>query len=134
MHRPSRFARAGRALVGLITVWCLGCSGYEPLLGSLLGADATSGMVCASDMTMNGASAEPSTDAAKTGAGDRAQVAAASDHRVFDCGCGSCHAASPAQWNVAVMGPALPLIVPALPTQPLDVPRVPLLPPPEFET
>ena len=39
-RRPSPLVRSLRAFVGLATIWCLGCSSYEPFLDSLLGTRA----------------------------------------------------------------------------------------------
>src|SRR5438046_3153073 len=56
MHRsPATLPRAARALVGLVTIWCLGCSGYDPLLRSLVGANAGAMMACDPEMPMGAA-------------------------------------------------------------------------------
>ena len=49
MKRPTTAVLIARAFTGLVTVWCLGCSGYEPLLNALLGTGAV--MTCASEMS-----------------------------------------------------------------------------------
>ena len=52
MRRPPTASSAlVRLFTGLITVWCLGCSGFDPLLDSLVGS--SSDMICGSAMTMS---------------------------------------------------------------------------------
>ena len=130
-HRSSPLLRAARALVGLVTIWCLGCSGYEPLIDSLLGAGAGSMMECGSAAMADATDASPSV----AGGTDHGQsgVSTPTDTQAFDCGCGnSCHAPSPAQSTIAALNPAIPVIEQAEPVEPASVSRVPLLPPPEF--
>src|SRR5438128_96305 len=114
--RTSPALRATRALAGLVTVWCLGCAGYEQLLNPLVGGDVAS-MSCATAMS-----------------GDHIQlsVSATSTHEGFDCGCGGmCHALSPAPVVAPGAHTAVPMIAVRAPTAPVGVTRVPLLPPPE---
>lgn len=130
MHRPSSFVRAGRALVGLITLWCLGCSSYEPLLSALLGEKGTTMMVCNGDMT-------PPTASDASTASDRHHaaraVSVAVNDRGFDCGCGgSCHAPSPAFAAIAAPLSRVAGVDQQQPSEPLSVARTPLLPPPEL--
>ena len=130
MRRPSRFVRTGRVLVGLITLWCLGCSSYEPLLSALLGGKATTMMVCDADMTPPTAS-DASTTADRDHAGGT--VSAAATDRGFDCGCGgSCHAPSPAFAAIAAPLSRVASVDQQQPSEPLSIARTPLLPPPEL--
>jgi hypothetical protein len=115
MRRATPLLRATRAIVGLVTIWCLGCSGYEPLLGSLLGSRTSAMMACDGQAPTSAPS-----------------VSAVPDSHGFDCGCGSCHAASAVQWRVDYSPPTLAAIVQPEPTEPAFIARVPLLPPPEF--
>jgi len=56
MTRPSRLTRTLRSLTALVTVWCLGCGAFDPLIASLFpGADGPM-MVCASEAPVSGAS------------------------------------------------------------------------------
>lgn len=144
-RHPSRLLRCSRALIGLVTLWCLGCSGYETLLGSMLGASAGVGMNCASGATM---ADDPAVDrhvVDRTDAGDADMsvgsssdragltVSAPADARGFDCGCGgSCHAPSPALVAVAAPVSPVPAVEPSPPSEPASVSRKPLLPPPEL--
>ena len=91
-RRPSISTLMARTLTALLTVWCLGCSGFDPLLGAIMGR--TSGMTCQSDTRMDRQpeSAAPSVSAAS--------VTASSS--TFDCGCGSCHSTAPNNWTVAL--------------------------------
>ncbi len=128
MHRPSHLVRAGRALVGLITLWCLGCSSYEPILGSLLGVKTAVMMTCDTDKT------PPATSAA-VAASDRDHIGgtvSGSEERGFDCGCGgSCHAPSPTFAAIAAALSPVAAVEQQLPSEPLSIARAPLLPPPE---
>jgi len=133
VRRPSLLLRFSRALTGLVTVWCLGCSSYEPLLSSLLGAKAGAMMNCDSDVTTPSDASDASV--APIGDHDGFTVSAATDQRGYDCGCGSsCRAPSPSFAAVA----GAPSLVPAAdhsePSEPASVARAPLLPPPEFTT
>jgi hypothetical protein len=132
-RRPSFLLRASRAMVGLVTVWCLGCSGYEPLLDGLLGATPSSMMRCASDMDTGAAvDAAPST-VTEQSHDAHASVSVPANDQGFDCGCGgSCHAPSPTP--SVTPAPRIPVtaVVQAQPSAPPSVFRAPLLPPPEF--
>jgi hypothetical protein len=130
MRRPSRLVRASRALVGLITLWCLGCSSYEPLLDSLIGGKARAMMTCDTDMTAPAASHAP---AASEPDHTASAISASPDDRGFDCGCGgSCHAPSPAFATIAVPRSPIAAVDQPQPSEPLSIARTPLLPPPEF--
>jgi hypothetical protein len=111
---------ATRTFTGLITVWCLGCSGFDPLLGALLGASR--GMSCASEMSASAPESQPGTASVQD---------ASTAERGVDCGCGSCHAASPVAWVGVVDTPATPDLVRVTPVEPLSVTRAPVVPPPE---
>jgi len=107
--------------VALITIWCLGCSGYEPLLGSLSGAQSK---------VMSCASAEASDGGAAT-----TISTVASSHDRFDCGCsGSCHAPRPVEQPTVAERLAIPRVEQAAMREPASVSRPPLLPPPETAT
>lgn len=126
VHRPPSLpTRLARALVALITVWCLGCSGYEPLLDSLLG-NADGGMSCA-EMVQ---SADHGASATSSAVG-----AATAQHDSFDCGCGqSCHASSPLSGTPRSVLDVVPAVASLEVSTPPSVTRAPLLPPPETGT
>jgi hypothetical protein len=133
MFRPTSLTiRATRALVALITVWCLGCSGFEPLVDALFDRVAGSGMTCGpggADAGETGGMA--ATDSPLT-PGITSVLAQADDHRSFDCGCGqSCHGVSPMVWRDTTRPAPLPQVASADASQPPNVVRAPLLPPPE---
>ena len=125
IRRPTIATKFTRTLTALITVWCLGCSGYEPLLNSLFGQ--SSGMTCGSDMVGSMGMSE----SAPTSSVATATVSAAGDHG-FDCGCGSCHSASPQTLAVHLDHPAPPTLNVAVVGEPLSVSRPPLAPPPQL--
>lgn len=127
MRRPSTLLRAVRAMTAVITLWCLGCSGFEPLLDAALGSGSTV-MTCGSD----GGAAGTSMAASPDGSTGNATVSAAVDsHRGFDCGCGSCHSASPSTWALQATPHVAPTVSFALAGELLSVVRAPLLPPPQ---
>jgi hypothetical protein len=125
-QRPRVATLFARAFTGLITVWCLGCSGYESLLNSLL-AHST-GMTCGSEMTGDMAIGQTDDGAS---AAPTASVAESAPRDGFDCGCGSCNAASPQIWNVQVATAAPPTVVSMIVIAPLSVTRSPIAPPPQ---
>lgn len=131
-RRPSLALRAFRGLVVLVTVWCTGCTGFEPLIGAALGISET-GMVCASDAGAMADGSQMST--AKGVDGPHSSTVSALPTSPaqpgFSCGCTSCQTVAPAMWSFAAL-PA-PAPTPAVATElPLvSVGRVPLLPPPE---
>lgn len=132
-RQPSLSLRVLRGLVVLVTVWCTGCTGFEPLLDAALGQNQA-GMVCASE---RGATTEMGQMSASS-AGDGSQTSPAmsalpttSAQQGFTCGCMSCQAVAPAAWSFALLpAPALPPVV-ATELPLVSVGRVPLLPPPE---
>lgn len=88
-------------------------------------------MVCDSDSGMAGAAREPS-DAPGATSPIRAASPATVTHAGFDCGCGSCHAASPTHW---ITVPARSPVAAGAHVEPIElasVSRSPLLPPPEL--
>lgn len=122
--------RVLRALTALVTVWCLGCSAYEPLLAELLSGSAGPGMACASESEV---SASATAAVASYDAGD-AKVATAADgtsDRGFECGCQSCHSAAPVVLSVLSQASLTPYVPESPPGELLSVPRAPLVPPPQ---
>lgn len=132
---PSPLVRALRTAIALVTIWCLGCSAYDPLLDSLFGSSAGSGMACASDAGARGTDAP----AAKAGTGDSvpsvSAMATDGGHSGggFACGCQSCHAASPAATAVAPAPLELPSAPAAEAATLVSAEREPLVPPPQVE-
>lgn len=131
MRHPSRIVRLTRALVGLVTVWCLGCSSYESIVASLLGAPSGSMMACGDESPVAPQiGAAPSEQSATRAV---ATIAATNESRSFDCGCGgSCHAPSPQAAAVSSQTAPIPVALQFAPTAPTSLTRAPLLPPPEF--
>lgn len=127
MRRPSSLLRLIRAMTAVITVWCIGCSGFEPLLGAVMGtSDAV--MTCGSVAGTTSSSRMSSSDEQT---GSSSVSAAADGHRGFECGCGSCHSASPSAF-VLPSGAGIALHAPFASVDTLvSVIRTPLLPPPQ---
>jgi cytochrome c553 len=128
MRRPSTLLRTIRALTAIVTVWCVGCSGFDPLLDAVLGAGA-SVMTCgANGGAMSGEASSPSANVEGAQATVSAVTAA---HHGFDCGCGSCHAAAPAQLSFDGIPQLAPTLSPFRIGKLASVVRAPLLPPPQ---
>ena len=127
LRRPTAAARLARMVIGIITVWCLGCSGYEPLLGSLLGRG--SGMSCGSEMAASLSASAAGNAGSATHAS--AFTAAGTARQAFDCGCGSCHAPSPDGFVIHLGRLAPPTTHVGVVTEPSSVTRTPIAPPPQ---
>lgn len=133
-RQPSTALRALRCFVVLVTVWCTGCSGYEPLLDAALGRSGV-GMDCASE---NGAPSAKSQGRAPAVAAEQSHAAGAisvlpmsSTEKGFSCGCSSCHAVTLASWSYTPLPAPAIALANALELPLVSVERVPLLPPPE---
>jgi hypothetical protein len=130
--RHSRSARVLMVLTSFVTVWCLNCSAFEPLLDALLGARSGI-MSCASMQAVDGS---PSTSGIAAASGDDAAIPHVSEpgyqRAGFDCGCGgSCHAPDASASPVASIRAFPPTIATIEAIQPVSADRMPLLPPPE---
>jgi hypothetical protein len=140
MRRPRRSAtRLVAALTALVTVWCLGCSAFDPLVEHLLGVG--SGMVCSSEggavigseMPAAGMEAETPTSTASQSHGV-STVSATQDSGAsgISCGCQSCTAPSPAMQVVASPAVVSPEAHVWSATTLLDIEHEPLVPPPQL--
>jgi hypothetical protein len=120
-----------RALTAIVTVWCLGCSAYEPVLAELLGTSGAPRMPCDSESEMGGSPTV--TAGASHGAGDAkvASAAATTSGRGFACGCQSCHAAAPVVLSVVSQTALTAYLPESTPAAPLSIARAPLVPPPQ---
>jgi hypothetical protein len=128
--RSSPLLRIGRAVTALVTVWCLGCSSFEPLLDSLLGAEGTGMMSCASEQMAQPSAGEPTVASTGTPAGSPTLDLPPAGSR-FSCACTSCQAPTPQAPIVAAVAEPMPGIEPSTLTTPLSVTRAPIAPPPE---
>ena len=122
-NRPGPAVLVSRVLTGIITIWCLGCSAFDPIFDLALGG-GRSAMSCASEM---------SSASRDLGAGSVVS-AEHSGARGNDCGCGSCHSASPQSIALAAQTPAAPRAEPVVLTVAISVSRAPVAPPPELQT
>lgn len=131
-RRPSLLVRVTRALVGLVTVWCLGCFGYEPIVDAMRGTRAVAGMDCDSMMASSANSENAATAAIDGGAPAPSAIGVASTHSGFDCGCGGlCHAVSITYASLAHAPLRVPLATRDQPAEPTSITRSPLPPPPQ---
>jgi len=115
-----------RALTALATVWCLGCSAFDPMLDALVGSRGMAGMDCAREM------GSPLTS-------DRGVAAVApspdgSGHIGYTCDCGGCFSASPHSAVLAMSTHTIPSPEPQVFARLLSVTRAPVAPPPELRT
>ena len=117
--RPALARRFTFALVGLVTNWCLGCSGYDSLLSSLIGDGVR--MSCESQMM---ASSSPVS-------GDASVSSIQTSDEGIDCGCQSCVASSPVVWSLRLPHVERPAATAWIAEAPLSIARAPLLPPPQ---
>ena len=135
-RRVSVSARAIRSLTALITVWCLGCSSFDPLFDGLGLGTASLGMECGSGEVMNvrdtGSDVSPAAAGRSAAGSERAVKAPADEHaQGYDCGCQSCHAPTPPQFafvGTPAVAPDAPITTPVALS---SVVREPLVPPPQ---
>jgi len=124
MPRRSRLTRTLGCLTALLTVWCLGCSAFDPLIASLF-PESGRMMVCAGDAPVSAIQTATQDEQA-------ASIAAAdSDGDGAACDCGSCYAPAPAALAVASPPGPLPQQPAAEPGLPPSFERAPLVPPPQ---
>ncbi|HEU4996136.1 MAG TPA: hypothetical protein VFT29_15070, partial [Gemmatimonadaceae bacterium] len=112
--------RVSRAVFGLLSIWCLGCTSLDVIIDRLVHHDAAaSGCVMADDAPVQG-----------SGNGTPTMQPSVDHSVVAGCGCDHC---------IAVQTPATAVAVAPLPTpdavehrlgNQLDVAREPLVPPP----
>jgi hypothetical protein len=122
-----------RSLVVLVTIWCTGCSGFEPVLDAALGRSGM-GMDCGSldSAPSNEARSTEATVAARPDAATSiSRLAMSTTERGFSCGCGSCHAVTLASWSFSPLPARAISLVDTSELALVSVGRVPLLPPPE---
>ncbi|HUR76819.1 MAG TPA: hypothetical protein VMZ22_02650 [Acidimicrobiales bacterium] len=123
MRRTSGLTRSIRTLTALVTVWCLGCSAFDPLIESLLPGDHPT-MVCASEA--------PSTvQLVKQEGGSIGAPANRDANDGASCGCGFCSAPAPTELVSSVPAPMVPQQPGLDAITPASVARTPLLPPPQ---
>jgi hypothetical protein len=127
-RHPSTVLRVIRMLTALITVWCTGCGGFEPLVDAAFGAKGVA-MTCPSG-DWSGVATSTVIAAAQVAPASVAVLSTSATERGYSCGCSSCHAVT-LGWSV--LPPAPPTQAPAaLPATTLaSVARALLLPPPE---
>ena len=151
MQRLRRFlssSRASRGLVGalaLMTIWNLGCVGFQPLLASDVGSAADRGMTSeAEGMLVVPAHVSPTpgnrSDASMTTVGPERGVASISapganaggSRHAAVCGCQSCHAPPSSLQSVDAPASLLPLAPALAIVVPPSTVRTPLDPPPQL--
>jgi hypothetical protein len=130
LHPVMRFVRVGTALV---TVWCLGCGAFEPLVSSLSGT-GNNGMSCSSDQTVGSARYERADEANESTPQQVQTVGALDRHESgsYSCGCESCYSSSPVTISLELHVLSAPEAIPTTPAFPESVNRTPLLPPPQL--
>jgi hypothetical protein len=131
LRGPSFALRIVRSLTALITVWCLGCSSYEPMLSAFLGSGAAATMACDGSGGMDDTSPVVLSAPADSTKGPQVSPPSEGAQCMIACSCQSCQSASPNPLGVA----SIRLSPPSLPLSSFmsfaSVVREPLVPPPE---
>ena len=123
-HRPAIHLLSARALTAFLTVWCLGCAAFDPVIDSLLGQKTTTAS-CLSEMVESGQTA------GSDGLTISPSVNGADSELCCGCGCGSCHSVSPQATDVAAVVAATPRAISLVERRLASVTRAPVAPPPE---
>jgi hypothetical protein len=129
MRPASLTTRMLRSLTALVTVWCLGCSAFDPLLQAMVGAPGARLMNCASESAV--ATAAPSAGASARTSVVIAPATEGGTDAGVSCGCDSCHAPAPSSLALTLPPAAVPQRASTDPTAPASVERSPLVPPPQ---
>ena len=108
----------------MITVWCTGCTGFEPIVSVLSGASGV--MECSSSMS---AVAVAVSDRGDTSSIESSEASPRPDG--YDCGCGSCHAVTVVALAEERFSPTRPMQKSVREDVPLSITRAPLIPPPQ---
>jgi len=128
MRTSTPATRLVRSLTALLTVWCLGCNAFDPLIGALVGDSGSRLMVCASE----GSGA--ADIGASSGEGTAALTTATSDdggREGVACGCDSCHATAATLVALATPSSPHPQQPPLVLAAPPGIELPPLVPPPQ---
>ena len=132
LRRTSLSFRVTRALIAPLTVWCLGCSGFDPIVDALAGGAAGSGMKCEAVERADVTSLPTFGTDTATAAESSEESVRAADDAGFDCGCGqACHGASPVEIHAAPDVRAALRVASVDSEEPPAVVHAPLLPPPQ---
>ena len=123
---PSPLTRASRALTALLTVWCLGCSAFDPIIAQLAGLNA--GMICGADDIGTGVVLSTGADGETATVG---QIDENGESPVV-CDCQSCAAPAPALAADAAEPSPAPGTDAADRVTPPGLDREPLVPPPQL--
>ena len=127
------FTRLTGLLVGLVTVWCLGCGAFEPLLRFLTDSAAT-GMNCGSEQAQSSLPFKGAPVASEHEGSGQTQVVTSLDQHEqgISCSCGFCYSASPLALSLALEPVPAPQAIPG--TVPFfeSIEREPLVPPPQL--
>ncbi|MBC8087368.1 MAG: hypothetical protein H7Z40_08870 [Phycisphaerae bacterium] len=127
-RRPSPLLRATRALIGLVTIWCLGCSGYEPIVESLAFGTAMRAMTDVAHEGTGGADAAAGNSESVIGP----NVTIGAVDEGFDCcGSGCCHLVFIDYVRAGHIQVYTLRQVHELPDELTSVSRAPLIPPPQ---
>ena len=142
--RSSRASRALFACIGVMTVWNLGCVGFQPLLASMIGSSATMGVRCDAEGMLVAATAasvptsvsgESSVKQAAPTSASATVVAAPADRgaagQSMNCGCQSCCAPPSTMTMLAANDATVPLAAINKAVTPPSISRTPLVPPPQ---
>lgn len=116
----SLWTRIARAVFGLLSIWCLGCTAFDPIVDRLIGAGEASRASC---MTMTEGTSESATGVA-------AGAASVDEPGEPGCGCTHCASVQAPTWTVAVVPHATPETAARRLGSALTDDREPSVPPP----
>lgn len=134
-RRLSASRRLISALTALVTVWCMSCATFEPLMAGLVGASRS--MACGSDVTPLTSSAELTIADANALDIQRSQSIISEGQQETDgfaCACQSCTVTAPAQASVALSASPISPTPVFLMLSLAEITRAPLVPPPQLRT
>ncbi len=124
--KTGRLTPALRVLTALVTVWCLGCSSFEVMIGALSGSAATGSMMTCDPGNSVQAALDQSTTTTPA-----IQSSSSTARSAYDCGCQSCHAPSPLLQTPTTLASTVAWPANIFSSRPTSVEPEPLIPPPQ---
>jgi len=128
------FTRLTRVAIALVTVWCLGCGAFEPLVASLT-RTASPGMNCGQDQTGGSVPSRGALLADEGGGSSHDPTVAALDQHdrgSYSYSCDSCYSLSPVTISLALSPLPAPNAIVTTAALFESVEREPLVPPPQL--
>jgi hypothetical protein len=121
-RRRGLLLRAFVLCTGLVTVWCLGCRAFEPLLSCLDSMEIDDADETEPRLTMpDGSASDIVTSANET---------TTPDHDCL-CGCASCYGSLAPVADIVIISASAGVVFSTRPISPPAIARPPLVPPPQ---